>query len=96
MYNLKIMDLRYSRNLVKTPDFSGTPNLEQLDLAECTNLVHIHPSTGLLRKLVNLHLTNCRSLISLPRSIFGVRSLEVLDLDGCSIISQPIVRECKA
>ena len=84
MDNLKIMSLCYSENLVKTPDFRGTPNLERLDLEGCTKLAHIHPSIEHLRKLVYLNLRSCTSLMSHAKSIFGVSSLQVLDLNGCS------------
>ena len=84
LYNLKVIDLHHSRDLVKTPDFSRIPNLEQLNLEECTKLVHIHPSIGILRKLVYLNLKKCTSLTSLPNNIFGVSSLKVVNLNGCS------------
>nr|POF20317.1 gdsl esterase/lipase [Quercus suber] len=44
---LKVIDLRYSRKLIWTPEFSGS--LERLYLWGCINLVKIHPSIGKLR-----------------------------------------------
>ena len=37
------MSLKHSENLIRTPDFTGAPNLEQLILEGCTRLHEIHP-----------------------------------------------------
>ena len=63
---LKFIDLSNSKNLIRTPDFSGVPILENLDLSECDSLVEIHPSIGQLSKLRYLDLEHCKSLIDLP------------------------------
>ncbi|GJZ24052.1 NB-ARC domains-containing protein [Tanacetum coccineum] len=47
------MKLRYCCNLTTTPDFSEITNLEELDLEGCVNLVTVHPSIGMLKRLVN-------------------------------------------
>ncbi|XP_028753999.1 TMV resistance protein N-like [Neltuma alba] len=49
--NLKILDLRYSKNLIETPDFLEIPNLERLELEGCEELVDLHASIGQLKKL---------------------------------------------
>ncbi|XP_028766623.1 disease resistance protein RPS6-like [Neltuma alba] len=51
---LRIIDLSDSDDLIETPDFSATPNLEELVLTHCSNLVRIHESVGQLKKLVKL------------------------------------------
>ncbi|GJX80778.1 NB-ARC domains-containing protein [Tanacetum coccineum] len=61
---LKFMKLRHCCNLTTTPDFSEITNLEELDLEGCVNLVTIHPSIGMLRRLVVLNMTNCRRATS--------------------------------
>ena len=84
---LKFIDLSYSASLIRTPDFSGAPRLEGLNLNGCTNLVEIHPSIGQLSRLRYLHLQHCRSLINLPSMSSKMKSLTVLDLFGCLKIS---------
>ncbi|XP_027911043.1 TMV resistance protein N-like isoform X3 [Vigna unguiculata] len=82
--NLRALDLRDCKNLIKIPDFTGLPNLEWIILDRCTKLVCIHPSVGLLRKLALLSLQNCINLVSLPSNILGLNSLEYLNISGCS------------
>ncbi|XP_057746844.1 disease resistance protein RUN1-like isoform X2 [Arachis stenosperma] len=82
--NLKELDLSDSENLVKPPNLSQAPNLERLFLRGCRKLKHIHPSTGDLRKLVELDLSDCTSLMSFPITVFGISSLKEVDLRGCS------------
>ncbi|XP_075673046.1 disease resistance protein RPV1-like, partial [Castanea sativa] len=79
---LKCIDLRGSRKLIWTPEFSGS--LERLYLRGCINLVKIHPSIGKLSRLIVLDLGACRSLINLPSMSSKMESLEVLNLYGCS------------
>ncbi|KAM5583715.1 TMV resistance protein N [Rosa sericea] len=81
--NLKYIDLSFSESLIKTPDFTGIPNLERLVLESCTNVVEIHSSIAFLKKLKILNFTNCKSIRSLPSEI-EMESLEVFILSGCS------------
>ncbi|KAK9200158.1 hypothetical protein WN944_015354 [Citrus x changshan-huyou] len=76
---LKIMSLKHSENLIRTPDFTGAPNLEQLILEGCTRLHEIHPSLLVHKKLIFLNLKGCTSLTTLPAKIF-MKSLETLVL----------------
>nr|XP_009781508.1 PREDICTED: TMV resistance protein N-like [Nicotiana sylvestris]XP_016448320.1 PREDICTED: TMV resistance protein N-like [Nicotiana tabacum] len=80
---LKYINLSHSHKLIRTPDFSRTPNLERLILEDCTSLVEINFSVGDLKSLVLLNLRNCKNLKSLPKSIL-LEKLEVLILSGCS------------
>ncbi|KAG5547239.1 hypothetical protein RHGRI_013045 [Rhododendron griersonianum] len=80
---LKILNLSHSHNLAKTPDFIVLPNLERLVLEDCTRLVEIHESVGLLERLVLLNLKDCSNLRKLPRSIGMLKSLGTLDISGC-------------
>ncbi|KHG24892.1 TMV resistance N [Gossypium arboreum] len=84
LHKLKLVDLKCSRNLVKTPDFRMVPNLESLVL-EDTGIADFHPSIRFLRRLKLLNLRNCKSLRSFPSKI-GKESLETLILSGCSNI----------
>ncbi|KAG4123276.1 hypothetical protein ERO13_D11G316533v2, partial [Gossypium hirsutum] len=83
LFNLKIMNLRGSQNLIKTPDFTTASNLKVLILEGCTKLVDVHPSIGVLKSLKLLNLRDCKSLRTLPTKI-GMESLETLILSGCS------------
>ncbi|KAH9751249.1 ADP-ribosyl cyclase/cyclic ADP-ribose hydrolase [Citrus sinensis] len=51
---LKLMRLSHSKNLIKTPDFTGAPNLEELILDGCKRLREIHSSLLVHGKLVLL------------------------------------------
>ncbi|CAJ1978702.1 unnamed protein product [Sphenostylis stenocarpa] len=84
LHNLKRLDLSFSKNLVEMPDLRDALNLERLALEGCIKLRKINPSLGLLRKLAVLNLTNCINLVSLPKSIFGLTSLQYLSVSGCS------------
>nr|GMD68756.1 TMV resistance protein N-like [Ipomoea batatas] len=80
--NLKFMNLSHSQKLIRTPDFTGIPNLETLILEECTSLVEIHASVGFLKNLVSLNLKDCVNLKRLPDSIH-LEKLETMRLSGC-------------
>ncbi|KAK8633488.1 hypothetical protein V6N13_014333 [Hibiscus sabdariffa] len=80
---LRVINLKGSRDLIKTPNFETSTNLEVLILEGCIKLVHVHPSVGVLRRLKLLNLKDCRSLRSLPFKI-RMESLETLILSGCS------------
>nr|XP_028964755.1 TMV resistance protein N-like [Malus domestica] len=85
--NLKYIDLSYSNKLMSTPDFSGIPNLGKLILWDCKNLVEIHPSIAVLKRLEVLYLHGCESINSLPSEV-EMDSLETFDLDGCSNVKK--------
>ncbi|KAL6122991.1 hypothetical protein ACLB2K_075514 [Fragaria x ananassa] len=80
---LKSIDLSYSVNLTRTPDFTGTPNLEKLVLEGCTSLVKIHPSIALLKRLKIWNFRDCKSIKSLPSEVH-MEFLETFDVSGCS------------
>ncbi|GMP67559.1 hypothetical protein CsSME_00027501 [Camellia sinensis var. sinensis] len=87
---LRIMNLSHSTSLTKSPDFTGMPNLEKLILKGCTCLVNLHPSIGVLKRLICLNLKDCKSLKSLPRGI-QLESLEVFIVSGCSKLDKVLV-----
>ncbi|CDP20945.1 unnamed protein product [Coffea canephora] len=84
---LKYMNLSYSQKLIRTPDFTGIPNLERLILEGCSSLAEIHPSAGYLKRLRKFNLRNCTNLRSLPKKII-LESLEVMILSGCSKVGE--------
>uniref|UniRef100_A0A6N2MZJ9 TIR domain-containing protein n=1 Tax=Salix viminalis TaxID=40686 RepID=A0A6N2MZJ9_SALVM len=81
--NLKIIDLSNSLSLVRTPDFTGIPNLKRLILEGCTSLYEVHPSLGRHKKLLYVNLMNCISVRTLPSNL-EMESLGIFSLDGCS------------
>ncbi|ONH89959.1 hypothetical protein PRUPE_8G026500 [Prunus persica] len=87
MVKLKSIDLSYSENLTRTPDFTGTQNLERLVFEGCTNLVKIHPSIASLKRLRVLNFKYCKSIKSLPSEV-ELESLETFDLSGCSKVKK--------
>nr|XP_023911674.1 TMV resistance protein N-like [Quercus suber] len=88
---LKLIDLSYSQNLIKTPNFSGAPNLKKLIFRGSTRLSTIHASLGNLKKLIELDLNGCKSLKSLPNKI-GLEGLEIFNLGGCSRLEKfPVI-----
>lgn len=84
---LEILDLSHSCFLIKTPDFSRTPNLKRLFLEGCIKLKHIDGTIGQLERLVNINLKDCKELRSIPNSISKLKSLNLLDISGCSKIT---------
>ncbi|PRQ24005.1 putative TIR domain, P-loop containing nucleoside triphosphate hydrolase [Rosa chinensis] len=83
MENLKSLKLRGCKFLAPSPDLSGSPNLEFLDLSFCTSLKKIHPSVGSLKKLVILDLSGCKRLEEVYPSVGSLKKLVRLDLSGC-------------
>ncbi|TQD95847.1 hypothetical protein C1H46_018589 [Malus baccata] len=85
---LKILNLNHSVFLIKSPDFSQVPNLEELILENCWSLSEIHPSIGQLQKLSLVNLKACERLSSLPRDFYKLKSVETLLLTGCFEFSE--------
>ncbi|KAM7466160.1 hypothetical protein LguiB_013722 [Lonicera macranthoides] len=82
--SLKILNLSHSNLLKVTVDFNGVPMLETLLLEECTSLLEVHSSIGVLVRLAHLNLKGCKELRNLPDSICMLKSLGYLNLTGCS------------
>ncbi|WVZ03361.1 hypothetical protein V8G54_024167 [Vigna mungo] len=61
--NLRNLDMSHSKNLIEVPDLSEVPRLTDLNLEGCIQLVHIHPSIGIMRDLRRLNLKSCKNLI---------------------------------
>ncbi|KAI9114631.1 hypothetical protein K1719_014329 [Acacia pycnantha] len=84
---LKFIDLQGSRDFTETPDFSNVQSLGHLCLSECTSLVKVHESLGVLKELVEVDLHNCENLNSLPSKL-ETNSLRTLDLGGCKNVKK--------
>ena len=70
------------------PDVSGVPNLGELNLQGCENLITIHHSVGFLKKLKRLSAEYCFKLKDFPPRIW-LPSLQYLNLDGTGIAFFP-------
>ncbi|GJT82997.1 NB-ARC domains-containing protein, partial [Tanacetum coccineum] len=84
-----VIDLFYSniKQLWKTPKI--TTNLEELNLEGCVNLVSVHPSIGMLKRLVVLNLTGCLKVNQLPEALGRIKSLTELHVDRTAITEVP-------
>ena len=65
----------------KLPGFRA-PNLKKLNLGGCVNLTEVHDNIGLLDKLKDWRLYDCKKLEILPSNL-NLKSLELLSLGGC-------------
>jgi Leucine-rich repeat (LRR) protein len=79
--NLKILNLSYSKNLVKTPNFQSS-RLEKLLLEGCSSLVKVDQSIGHSKSLVCLNISGCSQLKELPECMGDIESLTELLADG--------------
>ena len=73
--------MRQCEFIRKLPSFCA-PNLEKLDLCGCGNLTEVHDNIGLLDKLKDWKLYDCKKLEILPSKL-NLKSLECLILAGC-------------
>ncbi|XP_031255250.1 disease resistance-like protein DSC1 [Pistacia vera] len=80
---LKSISFNSCKSLIKTPDFTEIPNLEELTLVGCSRLNEIHPSLLAHEKIKRMDLSYCSSLKTLPSQIH-MESLRSLSLGGCS------------
>ncbi|KAJ7950247.1 Disease resistance protein [Quillaja saponaria] len=79
---LTCMDLKCCKFLTKVPDLSGFPNLMELRLDGCENLLEFHDSIGLHDKLVILNSSGCTKLKNFS-SCMRMASLKHFKLRNC-------------
>ncbi|PWA46010.1 TMV resistance protein N [Artemisia annua] len=89
MGTLRYLNLSFCTKLIKTPDFTKTPNLEELELEYCTSLKTLPRSIGSLKRLTMLNLGHCEKLANLPRSLLQLSLLRHLNVAGCSNLRLP-------
>ncbi|XP_056164049.1 disease resistance protein RUN1-like [Syzygium oleosum] len=80
--NLKYINFSHCKSLVRMPDLSCIPNLEELDLRNCKNLVEAHESIAYHDKLQVLNLRECSKLSVFP-NVLKSKNLQALDLCDC-------------
>ncbi|XP_030942177.1 TMV resistance protein N-like [Quercus lobata] len=80
--NLKSINLHRCESITKLPNLCA-PNLENLDLSFCKNLVECHESIRFLDKLQELRLSSCEKLQNFPSHLTW-KSLNTLDISSCS------------
>ena len=78
---MKSINLSGCESITKLPNLCA-PNLENLDLSFCKNLVECHESIGFLDKLQILRLFSCEKLQLLPSHLMW-KSLYTLDVSSC-------------
>ncbi|KAK1414319.1 hypothetical protein QVD17_30063 [Tagetes erecta] len=82
---LKILNLSYSMELIKTPNFVTLPNLESLLLEGCLSLTKVCESIRYLERLVLFDISDCRSLKEipcLPKSLVSLKMRGFSNLGG--------------
>ncbi|XP_034888788.1 TMV resistance protein N [Populus alba] len=79
--NLKILDLSYSKNLVKTPNLHSS-RLEKLLLKGCSSLIEVDQSIKHSKSLVCLNIAGCSQLKELPECMGDIESFIELLADG--------------
>lgn len=79
---MTILNLSLCKFVTRVPDVSGMSSLTELLMMFCTNLIEIHDSVGLLKKLKTLSAYGCRNLRTFPQGI-NLPSLKYLELSGC-------------
>ncbi|TXG74577.1 hypothetical protein ES288_1Z031900v1 [Gossypium darwinii] len=83
LYKLKIISLKGSQNLIKTPDFTTAPYLEVLIMQDCTRLVDETSNQIEMESLETLILSGCSNLARFPEIDGKMEHLKTLDLSGC-------------
>ncbi|PRQ36035.1 putative TIR domain, winged helix-turn-helix DNA-binding domain-containing protein [Rosa chinensis] len=92
---LTYMNLRGCESLTELPNFSGIPNLKELDLANCKNLTTIPCSIYELQNLEILNVSRCSNLVTYPTKAsishdhdsgsLVLPKLRVLKIKGCNL-----------
>ncbi|XP_039157774.1 disease resistance protein RUN1 [Eucalyptus grandis] len=79
---LKYINFSYCESLIRIPDLSCTPHLEELVLSSCKNMVEAHESIGYLEKLWKLRLDGCSQLGVFPH-VLKTKRIQRLNLTDC-------------
>ncbi|KAG2671323.1 hypothetical protein I3760_14G129200 [Carya illinoinensis] len=83
LHNLKCLYLSNCKNLIEIPDLSGAPNLEIIDLRDCTSLCEVHPSIYELKRLKYLFMSGTGIKQLWTGTLAVLDNLECLCLCNC-------------
>ncbi|XP_048422105.1 disease resistance protein RPV1-like [Pyrus x bretschneideri] len=86
LVNLQVIDLSFSKDLIKVPNLSRSLEIVKINLWGCDSLVEIPLYFQHLDKLIHLNLGYCRSLKYLPKM---PGSIQYLDLECTGIKEVP-------
>ncbi|XP_061989426.1 disease resistance protein RUN1-like [Rosa rugosa] len=96
---LTYMNLRGCESLTELPNFSGIPNLKELDLADCKNLTTIPCNE--LQNLEILNVSRCSNLVTFQTKAsishdrdsgsLALPKLRVLKIKGCNLSSADFI-----
>ncbi|XP_056159787.1 disease resistance protein L6-like [Syzygium oleosum] len=86
---LKVLSLESCHSIIKTPSFSGCPNLERLTFEQCSNLRKIDDSIGKLKCLIYLRIYDCFGLEDLPKEIGDLVNLQHFSVQECKVKKLP-------
>ncbi|KAG2671321.1 hypothetical protein I3760_14G129100 [Carya illinoinensis] len=81
--NLKNLNLSNCNNLIEIPDLSGAPNLEIIELRDCTSLCEVHPSIYELKRLKYLFMFGTGIKQLWTGTLAVLHNLKSLDLSNC-------------
>ncbi|KAF7847621.1 hypothetical protein BT93_L2782 [Corymbia citriodora subsp. variegata] len=86
---LKVLALESCHGIIRTPDFSGCPNLERLTFEQCSNLRRIDCSISKLKCLIYLRIYDCFALEDLPEEIGDLLNLQHFSVQQCKVKKLP-------
>ncbi|GKB66488.1 TMV resistance protein N-like protein isoform X3 [Tanacetum coccineum] len=86
--SLKVLNLGYSLELAKTPDFRGLPSLESLILEGCISLTQVCESIGYLEKLALLDISDCIRLKDIKCFPMSLVSLKMSNCPNLGVLGQ--------
>ncbi|XP_075638587.1 disease resistance protein Roq1-like [Castanea sativa] len=84
--NLKSINLWECSSITMLPDLYA-PNLEELAIRRCENLIEVHEAFGSLDKLVDCRIFYCKKLKILPNTL-RLKSLNSLTIDWCESLEK--------
>ncbi|KAK7843752.1 disease resistance protein rpp5 [Quercus suber] len=84
--NLQSINFSECDSITNLPNFCA-PNLEEVSLSYCKNLVEVHESFGFLDKLQEWHLKHCEKLQILPSKL-TLKSHKYFNLEGYSSLEK--------
>ena len=82
------MNFTDCENITKLPDLSViSPNIKEVELLGCINLVEVHQSNGLLEELEFWNLRECQNIRIFPRNL-RLKSLKSFYFNWCGSLLQ--------